>query len=86
MAKAFLSHRSKNKKRYVEIVARNLGQKNSIYDAISFEEGMKNYEEIIHGLDKTDLFVLFISDDSLNSEWVQNEIFNSYLFIIFKIV
>lgn len=39
---------------------------------------MKNYEEILKGLDKSDLFVLFISNESLNSEWVQKEIFNSY--------
>lgn len=78
MAKAFLSHSSNDKKKYVEIVARNLGQSNIIYDEISFEEGMKNYEEILSGLDKSDLFVLFISNDSLNSEWVQKEIFNSY--------
>lgn len=78
MAKAFLSHSSNDKKRYVEIVARYLGQPHIIYDEISFEEGMKNYEEILSGLDKSDLFVLFISNDSLNSEWVKKEIFNSY--------
>lgn len=78
MAKAFLSHSSSDKKRYVEIVYRNLGSGSCIYDEVSFEEGMRNYEEIINGLDNTDLFVLFISDDSLNSEWVQKEILNSY--------
>ena len=77
MAKAFLSHSSHDKKRYVEYVANTLGTR-CIYDAYTFEEGMKNYEEIINGLDKSDLFVLFISDHSLNSDWVQKEIINSY--------
>ncbi|WP_291145931.1 toll/interleukin-1 receptor domain-containing protein [Flavobacterium sp. UBA7680] len=78
MAKAFLSHSSIDKKRYVSIVHKYLGQSKCIYDEVSFEEGMKNYEEILSGLDRSDLFVLFISNDSLDSEWVQKEILNSY--------
>ena len=29
---------------------------------------------MMNGLEKTELFVFFISDNSLNSEWVQNEV------------
>lgn len=78
MAKAFLSHSSKQKKSYVEIVAKQLGLNNCIYDSFSFEEGMKNMEEIQRGMNNSDIFVLFLSDSALDSEWVQREIFDSY--------
>lgn len=72
MAKAFLSHSSQDKE-LIENVATGLGTL-SIIDSKTFEAGMKNFEEIISCLDKTDLFVLFISENALNSEWVQKEI------------
>ncbi len=72
MAKAFLSHSSVDKK-LVEKIASQLGSK-SIIDSKSFEEGMGNLDEIICTLDSSDLFVLFISENSLNSKWVQEEI------------
>lgn len=78
MAKAFLSHSSKQKESYVEIVAKQLGLNNCIYDSFSFEEGMKNMDEIKRGMNNSDIFVLFLSDSALDSEWVQREIFDSY--------
>ncbi len=72
MAKAFLSH-SSSQKELVTKVSQDLGSK-SIIDSKSFEEGMKNLEEILTALDSTDLFVLFISNESLNSKWVKEEI------------
>lgn len=72
MAKAFLSHSSAQKE-LVTKISHDLGPK-SIIDSKSFEEGMKNLEEILTALDSTDLFVLFISDESLNSKWVKEEI------------
>lgn len=78
MPKIFLSHSSKDKKLYVEIVKKNLikeyGEENVIIDEISFQEGRKTIEEINEYLEITDLFALFISESSLESEWVQNEI------------
>ena len=74
MPKAFLSHSSKDKKSYTNIVAEKLGKFNCIYDEYTFEEGFKSIEEIERGLQKTDLFVLFISDTSLNSDWVKKEL------------
>nr|WP_246611443.1 toll/interleukin-1 receptor domain-containing protein [Arthrospiribacter ruber] len=72
MAKAFLSHSSIDKP-LVEKISSGLGTL-SIIDSKTFEEGMGNLEEIIFSLDKTDLFVLFISDKALKSKWVQEEI------------
>lgn len=74
MTKAFLSHSSADKQSYVEIVAKKLRKEDVIYDNFTFEEGEKNIDEILNGLNDTDLFVFFISNSSLNSEWVQREI------------
>ena len=73
MLKAFLSHSSKQKD-YVEIVADKLGKSNIIYDKWTFEEGNKTINEIFQGLSETEIFVLFISEEALESDWVKKEI------------
>lgn len=70
--RAFLSHSSTDK-RIVESVFQGLGAANCIYDRETFEEGKRSAEEILSGLSKTDIFVLFLSKDSLLSQYVQNE-------------
>ena len=74
MIKCFLSHSSKDKDNYVRIVAEKLGAHNIIYDEYSFEEGMPTLDEIIKGLSQVQLFVIFLSDKSLNSSWVKKEL------------
>ena len=73
MQKAFLSHSSKQKP-YVEVVAKRSGKDKIIYDAWCFEEGKEIVKEIEEQLEDTDLFVLFISKESLESSWVQSEV------------
>lgn len=73
MNRAFLSHSSKQKD-LVRKIANNLGKGQCVFDEFEFESGMPILDEILQGLENTELFVLFISDDSLNSEWVQREI------------
>lgn len=73
MAKAFLSHSSKDKE-IVRKVAHQLGNKNCVLDEISFDPGRITLEQIFSELDSSDIFVLFISNDSLESEWVKKEI------------
>lgn len=73
MAKAFLSHSSKDKE-LVRRIAAQLGNKNSVLDEISFEPGTKTLEQIFNELDSSDVFVLFISNTSLDSPWVKREI------------
>ncbi|KJS00872.1 MAG: hypothetical protein VR65_10705 [Desulfobulbaceae bacterium BRH_c16a] len=74
MIKCFLSHSSEDKGLYVEIVASKLEKESIIYDTKSFEEGMPPLDEILRGLNQTGIFVLFLSDSSLNKEWVKREI------------
>lgn len=78
MRKVFLSHSSKDKNHYVEIVARQLvkeiGEHRVIYDNLTFEEGIKSIDEIMSGLDSTDIFVIFLSNNSLQSDWVKIEL------------
>ena len=73
MLKAFLSHSSKQKG-YVEIVAEQLGKSNIVFDKWTFEEGNRTIDEIFQGLKETEVFVLFISDEALDSPWVKSEI------------
>lgn len=73
MAKAFLSHSSKDKD-LVRKVALQLGNKNCVLDEISFDPGRKTLEQIFSELDSSDIFVLFISNKSLESTWVKKEI------------
>lgn len=73
MVQVFLSHSSKQKG-YVEIVAKQLGKFNVVYDAWTFESGNKTLEEIYQGIDSTGIFVYFISQESLDSPWVEKEI------------
>lgn len=74
MIKAFLSHSSKDKKEYVRNVANWLGKDNIVYDEFTFEEGEKPLDEIVKGLDRSNLFVIFLSENALSSSWVQREI------------
>lgn len=76
MGKAFLSHSSKQKK-LVQEIADFLGRDRCIFDDYDFEIGMPIAEEIMRGLSNTDIFVIFISNESLNSKWVQDEILSA---------
>ena len=81
MQKVFLSHSSKDKESYVRIVAQKLikqiGEENVILDEITFQEGRRTIEEIEKNLQETDLFVIFISNSSLESDWVKQELFRA---------
>ena len=81
MQRVFLSHSSADKESYVQIVAnkliKELGVENVILDEITFQEGRRTIEEIEENLNSTDLFVFFVSDKSLESEWVKKELFKA---------
>ena len=73
MNKVFLSHSSQDKE-YVSYIADCFGRDNCVYDAFCFETGMKNLDEIFREMDRTSIFVLFLSDHALNSDWVKEEL------------
>lgn len=72
--KCFLSHSSSDKGLYVETVVQRLPKGAVIYDAYTFEAGMPTLGEILKSLDVTDIFVLFLSNGALKSDWVKREI------------
>lgn len=65
MIKVFLSHSSKDKGNYIEQVVGKLKKDNIVYDKLTFESGMRNIEEIFHGIDESAIFVVFLSKHSL---------------------
>lgn len=71
--RAFLSHSSKDKQ-LVEGVARRLGRAYVVYDKYAFEPGDDFNRAILEGLQRSDIFVLFASKASLESEWVKAEL------------
>ena len=73
MNRAFLSHSSAQKD-FVRKVYKSLGASRCILDECCFDNGKKIIDEILRGLINTDLFVIFVSNESLNSDWVQKEI------------
>ncbi len=74
MIKCFLSHSSRDKDSYVRVVARRLRKEVKVFDEETFEAGMATAEEIAHGLDESTLFVIFLSDSALSSQWVKEEL------------
>lgn len=76
MDKIFLSHSSKNKD-YVRPIFEYFGGDRCIFDEMTFETGMQTLKEIFKGIDDADIFVFFISNDSLESPWVKKEIFQA---------
>lgn len=76
MDKIFLSHSSKNKN-YVRPIYEYFGGDRCVFDEMTFEAGMQTIKEIFKGIDDADIFVFFISNDSLESEWVKKEIYQA---------
>lgn len=73
MEKAFLSHSSSDKT-LVRHIAGMLGMHHCAYDEYSFAPGMQTLEEIFREMDESDIFVIFISESALKSDWVKQEL------------
>ena len=73
MRKIFLSHSSKDKD-YVSEIAEYFGRDRCVYDSMCFETGMKCIDEIFRGFDNSCIFVVFLSDSALESDWVKFEL------------
>lgn len=73
MIKAFISHSSCQKDFAIELVER-LGRDFCRIDCYDFEPAFKTLNEIYKNIEESTVFVLLISRDSLNSDWVDKEI------------
>jgi TIR domain len=71
--RAFLSHSSTDKK-FVGEVAALLGRAKVIYDEFEFSTGDEFFNAISVGLERSGIFVLFASKESLSRYWVGVEI------------
>lgn len=71
--KLFISHSSAQKK-YVEELIEHIGRDFAIVDKYTFESGQELWNEIRSAIDECDYFIYLISEESLNSDWVQKEI------------
>lgn len=69
MIKTFISHSSKQKD-FAKDLVNSLGASNCILDCYDFEPAKRNIDEIYKGLDKSSIFVLLLSEEALNSDWV----------------
>ena len=77
MTKIFLSHSSANKEQVKKIYSKlvtSLGEESVVMDCFNFQEGRNTESEIIYNLDISDLFVIFFSNDALDSHWVHQEL------------
>ena len=73
MARAFLCHSSTDKE-YVRVVANRLTRARVAFDEFSFQPGQDFRSEILRHLDRSDLFVFFVSPAALASLWCQYEL------------
>lgn len=73
MIKAFISHSSKQKDFALKLVE-ELGRDFCMIDCYNFQPAYKTSNEIYRCIDASSFFVLLISKDALESDWVQREI------------
>lgn len=73
MIKAFISHSSKQKAFALELVER-LGRDYCGIDCFDFQPAYKTIDEIYRAIEESTVFVLLVSRDSLDSDWVKKEI------------
>lgn len=71
--RAFLSHSSKDKF-FVAPVYKSLTAARVHYDEATFEKGESSAAEIYRAMVNSDVFVLFLSENSIASPWVQTEL------------
>lgn len=72
-AKAFVSHSSADKTLLEEVVKQVSAARWEI-DSLTFEEGKTSAGEIFRSMSRSDLFVLFASQEAVEKEWVKSEI------------
>lgn len=77
MARAFISHSSAQGE-LIKRIGKKIGLDNCVIDKYHFSSGEPILSEIIKGIESTDLFVLCLSNEALNSDWIKREIEHAY--------
>ena len=76
--RVFISHSSKDKESYcnsvVQKLIEKLGRDSIVYDAITFDAGEKSIDEIDRTLSISDLYVILLSSNAVESDWVKYEL------------
>ena len=75
--KAFISHASEDKERFVEAFVRRLREKgvDAWYDEWEIQPGDSIVDKIFeHGIKKADVFIVFLSRNSVDKPWVREEL------------
>lgn len=74
----FISHSSKDKESYCDAVVRilreKIGKDTIVYDAVTFEVGEKSIDEINRTLAFSDLYVILLSVNAVESDWIKYEL------------
>ena len=73
MIKAFISHSSAQKP-FVTKLVEELGRDRCIVDCYNFNPAYKTLDEIYKNIEQSTVFVLLLSKEALESEWVATEI------------
>ena len=73
---AFISHRSTHKD-FVRKIVETVKRDNCIVDEFDFYPATKTMDEIVRNLNHAPIFVLLISKDALDSDWVKFEMSKS---------
>ena len=73
MVKAFISHSSAQQE-FVQKMGKQIGLDSCVIDERTFESGRLFLDEIITGIERCEIFVFLISDEALNSKWVNEEL------------
>lgn len=78
MNKIFFAHSSKDKKIYINsifnILENDIGRNKIVYDIFDFDTELDMEKQIKQALSKTSIFIIFLSANSIKSEWVRFEL------------
>lgn len=78
MGKIFLAHSGKDKESYINSVVtalqKDIGRNTFVYDMFDFNKKIDLEKQIKQALSKTSIFIVFLTANSIESEWVRFEI------------
>ena len=70
----FISHSSKDEKTYVELADALKKQGHTVFNAVTIDVGELWVDKIKSALNESDIFIVLVTDNFLNSSWAQAEL------------